>query len=695
MDTTLQKSVQNNAIPQSPTNNLDVSAATYLGGAEDDFTNAVDISADGKFVIIGGSLQNANLGGTDTQLLGGGDGTLIRYDSQTNQVISTTRLPGNVVDVEVSKNGDIAVAYEGGIAVLNSDATQVKWNKNLNDVFRIAISDSGKVAAVENTNADRAYLFDSNGQQLQQWVTTSDSNHFNDIAVTDQEGGMVIATGYKQKTSNLQVAFTQAWSHTGQNLWTNYDFSATDIQNANVMADTRGVRVAIGRDGQLYASYKINGGTGASILSRDPNNLSETLGNDRKIETDNYNRPTNVGSINMAWYGRYDLETGELIRGQSLLSRLNSGKGNSVEVESITATEDGTVILAGNTGARIANRDIQTIEGQTVNGYAGFEGYVAIISPDLEERISWTPITDGQGAVAASRNGKAAVVTSTDFGGSQITHNAVQSNAGGKNDGYLLVIGGNDVPPGTEPEEPENPTPPIPVGDNPVPPVPGDDNPTQPGGTGGNNPTQPGGTGGDNPIQPGGTGGNNPTGVNGSDNPGSPAGLIDLTNIDLNGDNQVDEKVNINFLDIKSDADFNNSMGYYAISNINGAVKDALTGELINPEDGGYAKAALQQRVENLQINRDSKTLASELNSGVMLVPFLVANGTVETWMEQNSDNQQGNLPIAYFSFVNANPDNKQHIRQVGDELQFEDLFNGGDNDFNDFVVKTNVDSTL
>ncbi|BAY82260.1 hypothetical protein NIES267_17390 [Calothrix parasitica NIES-267] len=678
MDTTLQKSVQNNAIPQSPTNNLDVSAATYLGGAEDDFTNAVGISADGKFVVVGGSLINANLGVTETELLGGGDGTVIRYDSETNQVVSSTRLPGKIVDLEVSKNGDIAVAYEGGIAVLNSDATQVKWSQSLSDVFRIAISDSGKVAAIEDTNADKAYLFDSNGQELQQWTTSSDSNHFYDIAVTDQEGGMVIATGYKQKTSDLQVAFTQAWSHTGQNLWKNYDFSATDIQSENVMADTRGVRVAIGRDGKLYASYKINGGTGSSILASDPNDLSEKLGNDRKIETDNYNRPTNVGSISMVWYGRYDPKTGELIKGQSLLSRLNSGKGNSVEVESITATEDGTVILAGSTGARIANRDSQTIEGETVSEYTGFEGYIAIVSPDLEQRISWTPITDGKGAVAASRNGKTAVVTTTDFAGEQITHNAVQNTAGGKNDGYLLVIGGNDAPPGTEP--------PTDV-DNPIQPGgTGSENPTQPGGTGGNNPTQPNGTGGNNPTQPGGTGGENPT---------QPAGLIDLTNIDLNGDNQVDKKVNINFLDVKSDAAFNNSVGYYAISNINGAIKDALTGELINPEDEGYAKAALQQRVENLQIRRNNKTPASELNSGVMLVPFLVANGTAEEWIEQNSDNQEGNLPIAYFSFLNANPDNKQHIRQVGNELQFEDLFNGGDNDFNDFVVKTNIDSAV
>ena len=62
-------SVSNNVLPQSPTNNLDVSAATYLGGKDDDSTNAVDISLDGKFVIVGGSLKNAKLGGKDTELL--------------------------------------------------------------------------------------------------------------------------------------------------------------------------------------------------------------------------------------------------------------------------------------------------------------------------------------------------------------------------------------------------------------------------------------------------------------------------------------------------------------------------------------------------------------------------------------------------------------------------------------------------
>ncbi|MEO0839917.1 MAG: hypothetical protein AAF063_13570 [Cyanobacteria bacterium J06643_5] len=462
-------SVSKNALPQSPTNNLDVSAATYLGGKDNDSTNAVDISADGNFVVVGGSLKNANLGGKETELLGGGDGTVVRYDSRTNEVISTTVLPGKVLDLEVSKNGDIAVAYEGGVALLNADATEVKWNKSIKGVSRVAISNGGKVGIVRSIEgADRAILFDNNGEQLQEWSTGKWNRQFEDIAVTDQNGGMVFATGFEQKTKILQVAFTQAWSYEGKDLWKNYDFDNKDIYEENLMADTRGQRISIGDDGQLYASYYVNGGSGFSIFYRDPFDLSEKVKGDRKIETDKYNTPTNVNSIKMTWYGRYDLETGELIKGGSLLGRLSNGKGNSVDVDSITATEDGTIILAGSAGARIANRDIQTIEGETVNEYKGFEGYLAVISPDLTERLSWTPITDSDGAVAAYHDGKTAVVTTTDFEGNQITHNAIQGNAAGKNDGYLIVIGGNDVAPGTQPATPgDNP----PTEEPPEPPV--------------------------------------------------------------------------------------------------------------------------------------------------------------------------------------------------------------------------------
>ena len=734
-------SVPSNALPQSPTNNLDISAATYLGGSEDDFTDAVDISLDGNFVIVGGSLKNTNLGEKETELLGGGDGTIVRYDSQTNQAIATTNLPGRVLDLEVSNNGDIAVAYEGGVAVLNADATEVKWSKSLSDVSRVAISDTGKVGVVRDIKGgDRAYLFDSDGQQLQEWSTNS-RRQFNDIAVTDQNGGMVIATGFEQKTSILQVAFTRAWSYEGENLWKNYDFDSEDIYKENLLADTRGQRVAIGRDGQLYASYYVNGGTGFSIFYRDPNDLSEELTDDRKIETDKYNSPSNVNSIKLLWYGRYDLKNGDLIKGQSLLGRLGDGKGNSVDAESITATKDGTVIIAGAAASQIANRDEQTIEGQPVSEYTPYDGHIAIISPDLTERLSWTPISDSNGGVvAAVRDGKIAAVTTTDFEGSQITHNAIQDSAGGKKDAYLLVVGGNDASPGTATttsqdnpptvgkQEDENPQPIIEGGNDNPPTVDEkqDENP-QPIIEGGiDNPPIIGKQEDENPqpILEGGT--DNPSPVSEkqdknpqpilegeTDNPDSifPRGLIDLTKIDLYGDNQADNKLAGRFSEIRSKArdrldaptvnaqpseDYRNLIGYDAIASINRAVEDILTGKLINSENEGDAKAALNQRGQDLELTPNQGSFMDQFIGEAMLSPFF-ANETVEEWMGENSNKESGNFSMLDSSFFGANPENKEHmgINQVESEFNFEDTLCCGNNAFNGFGTKFNIESVL
>jgi Domain of unknown function (DUF4114) len=45
----------------------------------------------------------------------------------------------------------------------------------------------------------------------------------------------------------------------------------------------------------------------------------------------------------------------------------------------------------------------------------------------------------------------------------------------------------------------------------------------------------------------------------------------------------------------------------------------------------------------------------------------------------------------AYFAYLGANPDEVDHIRLLGDKtFGFEDLFGGGDLDYNDVVVQVN-----
>lgn len=86
---------------------------------------------------------------------------------------------------------------------------------------------------------------------------------------------------------------------------------------------------------------------------------------------------------------------------------------------------------------------------------------------------------------------------------------------------------------------------------------------------------------------------------------------------------------------------------------------------------------------------------------------FLIANGTPNQFLEQNPKNEQKQwrTPKAYFFNLAANPDRTSHAKvlsstvtnpnQASDvkvlpsiEYGFEDLYGGGDQDFDDLIVK-------
>ncbi len=140
--------------------------------------------------------------------------------------------------------------------------------------------------------------------------------------------------------------------------------------------------------------------------------------------------------------------------------------------------------------------------------------------------------------------------------------------------------------------------------------------------------------------------------------------------IDLRG--QLVGTVPTQFI-LNSEAAFSNSFGFYAIDDITGSVGG------INPNEAGYAARAIAQQVD----------LSKGLPGGALLAPFIVANGTVEEFLAQNPDNQESGDVLAYFAFGQANPDGRDHVRLLGDNIfGFEDRLGGGDNDFNDLVVE-------
>ncbi|MEO1376707.1 MAG: spondin domain-containing protein [Cyanobacteria bacterium J06635_10] len=158
--------------------------------------------------------------------------------------------------------------------------------------------------------------------------------------------------------------------------------------------------------------------------------------------------------------------------------------------------------------------------------------------------------------------------------------------------------------------------------------------------------------------------------------------LLDFTSIG-------NQQVTANLLEVTSNAAFNNLVGFYTIEDTQGTVLDEF-GNALNPGDEGYATAAVTGRV--FELDRNS-TDALQFTGGELLAPFIIANGTAEEFLNQNPNNQEGGDPLAYFSFLGANPDGVEHIRLLDNNtFGFEDLFGGGDNDFDDLLFQVDFE---
>ncbi len=437
--------------PASPSTNLLVSAATYLGGPGADSAGAVDIAPDGTVVFGGVLAAGSNPGGvTPIDLLGGGDGAVVRLDRSGGTVLSIARVGSKVADLEINAQGMIVVCGDFGLAALNATASTVLWNKP-GPASRCAISSDGTVAALVSA---AVVTYDGTGTPLGSWNAGSNPR---DIAV-DSASKTVIATGWKQDDggvcSVLQVAYIHAYSYAGQLKWRDYDWNKAEAGDANLCADTRGAVVAIGHDGKLYFAGTSAGGTGASIFARDPHTIGQSLGA-RAVATDAYNTPSNInGAAPIAWYGRYNPADGTLEQGASLLTRLpasKGNKGNGISIKAITADENGRIFIAGDSACCIENRDARQVAGIGIGPYESGEAYLVVITPDLKQRLIWNtfagpaPLSAGGSPAVGvgARTGIAAVAITLNLPSSGtralITHNPLQSAPGTLPDAYVAV----------------------------------------------------------------------------------------------------------------------------------------------------------------------------------------------------------------------------------------------------------------
>ncbi|MCM0593284.1 MAG: DUF4114 domain-containing protein [Gloeotrichia echinulata DEX184] len=136
------------------------------------------------------------------------------------------------------------------------------------------------------------------------------------------------------------------------------------------------------------------------------------------------------------------------------------------------------------------------------------------------------------------------------------------------------------------------------------------------------------------------------------------------------------------------EAAYNNLVGFYQVDGTDGHIK-TLTGTL-NPGDDGYAQEAVRRRVADIDLRVSNQQIATfadkKFSPGAIFAPFMITNGvTVDQVLN-------GQVSQIYFAYIGANSDKVDHVRLLGNNIfGFEDLPGGGDRDFNDVIVKVDL----
>ncbi|AFY36089.1 beta-propeller fold lactonase family protein [Calothrix sp. PCC 7507] len=158
--------------------------------------------------------------------------------------------------------------------------------------------------------------------------------------------------------------------------------------------------------------------------------------------------------------------------------------------------------------------------------------------------------------------------------------------------------------------------------------------------------------------------------------------------IDLRG---VTQSVTAEFI-VNREAAYDNFVGFYAVADENGGIDtngDGIADVLVG--QAGYTEAAVSQRVAGIDLtvnNQGTATYTGTFEADSLFAPFIIANGRPDAILDSDPNNN----PDVYFSFLGANTDQASHIRLLGSNtFGFEDLVNGGNQDYNDFIVRINL----
>lgn len=329
-----------------------------------------------------------------TVLVGGrinGVGSIARLQACGTKLAGTISLGTIVDEIAVDPtDGRFAAASDAGIAVYASNGAMLWSNNTLgsggggateSSGRRIAIAKDGHVVALYGHYAT---LFDASGNILKSIYVSSTAAE--DIAI-DSATAQIYATGYTQRDggpcSQLQVPFIRAYGYDGSVKWNDYDATQYASASAGYCADGRGIRLAVAPDGSLVFTGHSAGGN--SVFLSQPLDITQKA---PIVSHDAYDTAYNTSSNNIGFTATYT-SGGAINEGTFLITRFNSGKGNTVNPYAVAEDAQGNIYMGGAAAYQLANRSNQKIQHQTIGAYYG-DGFLIVYGPNFSSRKVWT-----------------------------------------------------------------------------------------------------------------------------------------------------------------------------------------------------------------------------------------------------------------------------------------------------------------
>ena len=143
-------------------------------------------------------------------------------------------------------------------------------------------------------------------------------------------------------------------------------------------------------------------------------------------------------------------------------------------------------------------------------------------------------------------------------------------------------------------------------------------------------------------------------------------------------------------LSYNREASFNSTVGFYQVLDRNGSLYDSDTGRTLDPT---ALLAADQTRYRELALSEANRASALDgiatINRQLVQKDFSVAGGAFYAPFAIVASTQQ-----TYFAFAAANTDGVNHFKMMGANVfGLEDIYGGGDRDYNDLLVGLNFTS--